>query len=62
MGWDGERSDEELVLGAVGSRLALERGCSMRSIAMTGCTNTIRDSGVLLLARCGQGGREFKAH
>lgn len=38
MGRDGERSDEELVLGAVGSRLALERGCSMRSIAMTGCT------------------------
>lgn len=38
MGRDGERSDEELVLGAVGSRLALERGCSVRSIAMTGCT------------------------
>lgn len=38
MGRDGERSDEELVLGAVDSRLILERGCSVRSIAMTGCT------------------------
>lgn len=38
MGRDGERSDEELVLGAVGSRLVLERGCSVRPIAMTGCT------------------------
>lgn len=54
MGRDGERSDEELVLGAVGSRLALERGHSVRSIAMTGCTIKKNSFGILarlLLAR-----------